>query len=375
MTAPVRGRVHSPDHGADGIAGDGAAERKRRGPRRLPVLPLLVALGAIAVASAVVSLAFGAESIPLRDVVEVMHARVTGRPLSSSAFDTIVWDLRTPRALLALVVGAGLSIAGGGMQTLVRNPLADPYLLGISAGASVGATAVITFGVFSSFGLYSLAVGAMVGALGSAALVYLVASAQGGLTPLRLILSGVVMSSAFSAIASFMVFLSDDSRAANSVMFWTLGSVAGATWDKLLLPAVAVAVMGSAMLILHGWLDALAAGPETANALGVRVGALRSFLFIGLSILIGVLVALAGGIGFVGLIVPHAARILVGATHRVMLPVAAAGGAVFMLWVDVVSRVVARPQEIPLGVITGVVGAPLFLLLMSRSRYRFGGTN
>lgn len=339
--------------------------------RRLPVAPLVIALVIVALASALFSLTLGAEKVPVEEVIEVVRARLSGTA-STSSYDTIIWELRMPRALLSILVGSGLAVAGAAMQTLVQNPLADPYLLGISSGASVGATAVIVLGVFSSFGVYSLSIGAMVGAMLASAAVYFIAQAQGGLTPLRMVLAGVVMSSAFSAMASFMVFLSDDNRAANSVMFWMLGSVAGATWEKLIIPAVAVAVALVLIMLVSSWMDAMMTGPATAAALGVRVGAMRNGIFIGSSILIGVLVAVAGGIGFVGLIIPHASRMLVGALHKRMLPVAAAGGAVFLLWVDVVSRVVARPQEMPLGVVTGVVGAPLFLFLMGRRSYAFG---
>lgn len=339
--------------------------------RRVPFVPLVLGLLIASVLSAVVSLAFGSERIPVTDVVAAVGDRLQGAP--PGQWDVIVWELRLPRALMALVVGAGLAVAGAGMQTLVRNPLADPFLLGISSGASVGATAAITTGALAGFGIYAVSTGALLGAIGAALLVWLVATAQGGLTPIRLVLSGVVLSSGLSAIASFLVFMSDDPRAANSVMFWMLGSVGGASWEKLWLPAALSLVLGLAMLALHRWLDALAAGPETAAALGVNVAALRTALFVGLAVLVGVLVAVSGGIGFVGLIVPHAARLLVGARHRVVLPVAALGGGLFLLWVDVLARLVARPQEIPLGVVTGVVGAPLFLLLLGRGRYRFGG--
>lgn len=339
--------------------------------RRLPVTPIVIALVIVAIVSALFSLTLGAEKVPVEDVFEIVKARLTGTA-TTSPFDTIIWELRLPRALLSLLVGAGLAIAGAAMQTLVQNPLADPYLLGISSGASVGATAVIVLGVFSSVGVYALSLGAMVGAITASAAVYFIAQAQGGLTPLRMVLAGVVMSSAFSALASFMVFLSDDNRAANSVMFWMLGSVAGATWEKLIVPVVAVAISLVALMLISSWMDALMTGPSTAAALGIRVGAMRNGLFIGSSVLIGVLVAVAGGIGFVGLIIPHASRMIVGALHKRMLPVCAAGGAVFLLWVDVISRVVARPQEMPLGVVTGVVGAPLFLFLMGRRSYAFG---
>ena len=201
--------------------------------RRLPVTPLLLLLVVFIVVSTVVSLAIGSEPLPLRGVLDTVGARVTGQPGPDPTVDVIVWDLRAPRALLAVIVGAGLALAGSGMQTLVRNPLADPYLLGVSAGASVGATAVIALGMFSSWGTHRLTLGALAGALAAAALVYLISMAQGGMTPLRLVLSGVVLSSAFSALASFLVFRSPDPRAAQSVLFWMLGSVAGATWDSL----------------------------------------------------------------------------------------------------------------------------------------------
>ncbi|MFE4000168.1 FecCD family ABC transporter permease [Nocardioides sp. YIM B13467] len=334
-------------------------------------MPLVAGLLLASALSAVASLAFGSERIPIGEVIAAVGDRLQGD--APGKWDVIVWELRVPRALMALAVGAGLAVAGAGMQTLVRNPLADPFLLGISSGASVGATAAITTGALGGLGIYAVSGGALLGAVGSAMLVWLVATAQGGLTPIRLVLSGVVLSSGLSAIASFLVFMSDDPRAADSVMFWMLGSVGGASWEKLWLPAVLSLVLGLGMLALHRWLDALAAGPETAAALGVDVAALRTTLFVALAVLVGVLVAVSGGIGFVGLIVPHAARLLVGAQHRVVLPVAALGGGLFLLWVDVLARVVARPQEIPLGVVTGVVGAPLFLLLLGRGQYRFGG--
>lgn len=341
--------------------------------RRLLVVPLAAVLTGCCAVSIVVSLAFGAEHIPIDEVWQVVQAHLLSGPDAPAHWDTIVWQLRLPRALLAVIVGAGLALAGAGMQTLVRNPLADPYLLGISSGAAVGATLVITLGLLGGAGVYALSLGALLGALAAALIVYAVAMAQGGLTPLRLVLSGVVLSSAFSAVASFLVFLSEDPRAANSVMFWMLGSLSGATWATIVPPAVVVAAAAVAMLALHSWLDALAAGTETAASLGVPVRGLRLLLFVLLGFLVGVLVAVSGGIGFVGLIVPHAARLLVGATHRVMLPIAALAGALFLLWVDVVARVAAAPQEMPLGVVTGLLGAPIFLILMGRRSYSFGG--
>ena len=343
--------------------------------RSLFTVALFVLLLVLIAVSFVISLTFGSVDYASEAVWDVVWARLNGGKGPDQAIDSIVWELRVPRGLLALIVGAGLALAGVAMQTLVRNPLADPYLLGVSAGASVGATAILTFGMLSSLGLYALSGGALIGALVATATVYAITMAQGGLTPLRLILSGVVLSSAFSAMASFLVFKGPDARAAQGVMFWMLGSVAGAQWNKLALPFAIVIIGGIALMLLSNQLDALAAGPDTAAALGVRVGVLRQALFFIQALLVGAMVAVAGGIGFVGLVIPHLARMMVGSLHWRLLPISMATGALFLLWVDVIARISAPPQEIPLGVVTGVLGAPLFLVLMGRGRYHFGGQN
>ena len=345
--------------------------------RKIAAPVIFVLLLAAAAVSFVISLTFGSvayDAINVWDVVAAHIGIIPGDDVFGSTIDSVVWSLRAPRGLLALIVGAGLALAGVVMQTLVRNPLADPYLLGVSSGASVGATAVITIGVFTSFGLYAISVGALFGALAATAIVYLITLVQGGLTPLRLILTGVVASSAFSALASFLVFKAQDARAAQGVMFWMLGSVVGAQWDRLLLPALVVLAAFLILMFMSNPLDAMAAGPDTAAALGVNVERLRQILFFIQALLVGAMVAVAGGIGFVGLVIPHLARIMVGSLHRRLLPIAMVLGAVFMVWVDVIARIAAPPQEIPLGVVTGVLGAPLFLLLMGRGRYQFGGS-
>lgn len=344
-----------------------------RARRFTPLLTLLLLV--LTAASVVCSVNIGSEALDSSAVWDVVRSHLVGRASGHETVETIVWELRLPRALLAVVVGAGLGLAGCGMQTLVRNPLADPYLLGVSAGASVGATAVITFGILAGFGLWAISVGALVGSLGAALAVYLVAVAQGGLTPIRLVLSGVVLSSAFSAVASFLVFKGPDPRAAQSVLFWLLGSVSGAQWDKLALPAAVVVLCLVVFLSAHNWLDALAWGPDAAAAMGVPVAQVRQGLFVVLAVLVGILVAVSGGIGFVGLVIPHLCRIVVGSLHRHIIPLAAAFGGLFLLWVDVIARVVVAPAEMPLGVVTGLIGAPVFLIVMGRRSYGFGGAS
>lgn len=336
--------------------------------RRIPIPVLLPALLAAVVVSAVLSIGLGSEDLPLPAVWDV----VSGADRESSTA-VIVRDLRAPRAVLAVVVGAGLALAGAAIQALVRNPLADPYLLGVSSGASVGATAVITSGALGALGGWALSGGALLGALAATLLVFGITMAQGGMDPLRLVLTGVVMSAAFSAIASYLVLRSDN-RGAQGVLFWLLGSLSGSTWSDLWAPLVAVTLGVLGMAAAASWMDALATGDESARSLGVPVDGLRRVLFVGSSVLVGIVVAVSGAIGFVGLVVPHLARLLVGAAHRRVLPVAALLGALFLLWVDVLARVAVRPVEMPLGVVTGILGAPVFLLLLGRRRYHYAGS-
>lgn len=331
-------------------------------------------LGALLLAAMIAATGFGAEIIPVPAVLDTLGARLTGTTPADLGIDTIVWQLRVPRTILAAVVGAGLALAGAAMQTLVRNPLADPYLLGVSSGAGVGAAAVITSGLFAGAGIWALSGGALAGAFGAAALVFLVAVAQGGLTPLRLVLTGTVLGSAFAAFSSYLVFRSTDPAAAQSVLFWLLGSLAGADWTTLTVPLVVVLFAGAALLAVAGWLDALSLGATTASSIGVPVRELRIGLFVLLAVLVGVLVAVSGGIGFVGLVVPHAARMIVGPRHRVLLPACVLCGALFLVVADAATRVLVRPTEIPVGVLTGLIGAPAFLLLMGRRRYQFGAS-
>lgn len=288
----------------------------------------------------------------------------------STAQFQIVWRVRMPRVLLAALVGAGLALVGVAMQSMVRNPLADPYLLGVSSGASVGAVSVLAFGALAFAGDLALPLGAFGGALTACVAVYFLAYANGRLLATRLILGGVAIAYCLGGVTSLIVLTADQRELANSILTWTLGSLAGTRWDELGLPA-ALLVVGAALLLTQARaLNALLSGEESAATLGVDTTRTRRWLFVLVSLVTGVLVALTGPIGFVGLIVPHITRMLVGAEHRRVLPVAALVGAIFLVWVDVFSRIAFAPAEVPVGVITSLLGGPFFVWMLCRKNAR-----
>lgn len=291
----------------------------------------------------------------------------------SSAQYQIVWRVRLPRVLLAALTGAGLALVGVAMQAMVRNPLADPYLLGVSSGASVGAVSVLAFGALAFAGELALPLGAFSGALLACVAVYFLAHANGRLQASRLILGGVAIAYCLGGVTSLIVLTADQRELANSVLTWTLGSLAGTRWQELGLPAALLAAGVALLLTQARSLNALLAGEETAATLGVDTTRTRRWLFVLVSMVTGVLVALTGPIGFVGLIVPHVARMLVGSEHRRVLPVAALTGAIFLIWVDVFSRISFAPAEVPVGVITSLLGGPFFVWMLCRKSVREKG--
>ena len=361
-----------------GSSGPPAETRQgRRSPLPLGNRGTRVLLGCLAagiVVSVTVAVGAGPVRMPSRTVWAIIGRHVLGVPAEPSwdaSADHIVWLVRLPRVLMAVVVGGGLAVVGVAFQALVRNALADPYLLGASSGASVGATAVIVLGVFSGLGTYALSAAAFAGALGAVVVVFVIARSAGGVTPLRLILAGTAMAAVFASVTSFLI-LAVNREAARAVMFWLLGSLAPARWGFLGLPT-AVVLLGACWLVLQARrLNALVIGDDTATTLGVDVRRLRRSLITVASLVTGVLVAVSGTIGFVGLMIPHLARLVAGSDHRRVLPVSALSGAVFLVWADVGARVLIAPAELPIGVITSLVGAPFFVLLMRRSGYGQG---
>ena len=278
----------------------------------------------------------------------------------------IIWLIRFPRVLMGFFVGAGLAVVGVTMQALVRNSLADPYILGISSGASVGAVMVLAFGVFAFAGIYAISIGAFLGAVLTFLIVFLLARSNGQLRPARLILAGVAVAYFFSGLTSFITLTSDNRELARAVLSWLLGSLAGTNWSELTLPTTAL-LFGSVYLVLQARsLNALIVGDETAATLGVDLTRFRCSLFLVVSLVTGIMVAVSGAIGFVGLMIPHIVRLMVGTDHRRVMPVSIFAGSIFLILFDVVARTAFDPIELPVGVITSLLGGPFFLWLLHR---------
>jgi iron complex transport system permease protein len=327
-------------------------------------------LSAALVASAILTIGIGPVPVAPGTIVPILLHHLVGIPSEatwSPADGAIVWNVRVPRVLLGIAVGAGLALCGAALQAMVRNMLADPYVLGISGGASTGAAGAILFGFGAGAGQFALPVSAFVGALAASLLVYLIARGGGGVTSLRLLLSGVAVGYALSAATSFLIFASDSAEGSRSVMFWLLGSLALARWDIVLaIVLVVVAVTLAALMLAGRRLDALAAGDETALTLGVSPESSRVALLVVVALCTGAVVAAAGAIGFVGLVIPHLARRLVGSVHSRVVPVTALLGSIFLIWADALARTVMQPRELPIGILTALVGAPFLLILVRR---------
>ncbi|MFB8119772.1 FecCD family ABC transporter permease [Streptomyces sp. NPDC056465] len=359
-------------------AGRPVSAGKRSGPapgRRAPFACGLGVLAALLVASATAGLAIGSVHVPPGQVWGIVtHALGADWTEAgwSGARETIVLDVRAPRVLLGAVTGAGLAVVGTAMQALIRNPLAEPYLLGVSSGASLGAVTVIVFGM-GFLGPLSLSGAAFAGALGALVLVYVTARAGGRITSTRLVLSGVAIAAVLTAVLDLLLLTTDRGNEARAVLAWTLGGLGGVDRDTLLLPVLAVSAGIGVLLVQSRNLNLLLAGEEAATTMGLDVARFRARMFVLLSLVTGVLVAAAGPIGFVGLILPHTVRLFVGGDHRRVLPAAALAGAVFLIWADIAARTVAAPLEIPVGVLTALCGGPFFLWLMRRDARRATG--
>lgn len=331
---------------------------------------LVAALAVLAlVASAAVALALGSVDVPLSRVLAVLLRRLGGGGDVTILEDQLVWQLRLPRVLGAVAVGAVLALCGAVLQSLTRNDLADPFLLGVSSGATVGAVTVMVLGVGVGGLVASTAVSAaaFAGALAALAVVLLIAAAGGrGLSPHRTVLAGVAVAYLCSSYTSVVVIMRGEGDAARRVLSWTLGSLAGLRWEStlVLLGAAAVALVWFCAYTER--LDAFTFGEVSALSLGVPVTSTRWVLMVATALVTATTVAYVGVIGFVGLVVPHLVRPLVGHRHLAVLPASAWGGAILLVWADTAARSLVDRQEVPIGALTALLGVPVLIWLMAR---------
>lgn len=341
---------------------------------RIAILVLLAAL----VLSLLWAVTIGSVDLAMGDVYRVILYKIFGigdpEVYGKGSLSDIVWFVRLPRLVLAIGIGIALSVSGSVMQAIVKNPLADPYVLGVSSGASLGATLAILLGVGSFLGSGYVGLVAFAGAFLVSLAVVALANVGGRATSVKLILSGTALSAICGAVSNFVLYvINSSSGAVEAVIRWTLGSLAAAKWETNILMLL-VAVAGTLFFwTQHRTLNLMLLGDESAITLGTDLHRWRIVYLMIASLMIGFAVYTAGIIGFVGLIVPHAVRILFGTDHKKLIPISALLGALFLLWADVLCRVLLPRKELPIGILTAMVGAPVFIYLMARKRYGFGG--
>lgn len=344
------------------------AEGDRSARARLAIVVLAAAL----VVVALLSLATGASDASAWDVLTGWL--FSGEETALSLRDRIiVYDIRLPRVVLGIMIGASLAVSGAVMQGLFRNPLADPGLVGVSAGAGLGAITVIVLGstvlgaVVAPLGIYALPLAAFCGGLATTMLLYRVATRQGRTSIATMLLAGIALGAMAGAFSGVLIFIADDQQL-RTLTFWGLGSLAGATWTKIAAAGPIIVVALAAAPFLARALNALALGEATAHHLGVPVQRFKNIAIVAVAAATGASVAVSGGIGFVGIVVPHLLRLLIGPDHRYLLPASALLGASLLLLADAVSRTIVSPAELPIGIVTAAVGAPFFLWILLRRR-------
>jgi iron complex transport system permease protein len=319
-------------------------------------------LGSLSIAVSV-----GAVPVPTGTVWGVLLNKISPDAVEqtwSKGRTAIVWNIRFPRALLAVMVGAGLAIVGASLQAVTRNPLADPHLLGISSGGAFGAIfALLHSGLF--LGLLTVPIMAFGGALLATLIVLGVSRVADASSADRLVLAGVAVSFIIMAGANGLIFLGDP-RASHTVVFWMLGGLGLAQWDQLIYPFIILVACGAWLISQSRQLNAMTVGDETAATLGIPVARFRLIVFVIGALITGVMVAFSGIIGFVGLMVPHIARMLVGGDYSRVLPASALIGAIFLLWADIAARTIMAPEDMPIGILTGLVGGIFFVWLLGR---------
>ncbi len=342
----------------------------KKGERQLA--PLIILLGLSAVVSIILAVGIGPVSVSPFTTAKVLISKI---PLLGSFLpktwdalsENIVLGLRLPRVLLGFIVGASLAVCGVTMQALVRNKLADPFILGVSSGASAFATLGMLFGAFSFLGVYSLSISAFLGAAATIIAVYILSRHRGRINITQLLLSGVAVSMIMDGITRIIKLSAPNALGLHNAEFWMSGSLAGAKWAYLGLPTAVLVLCMAFLMLNHRGLNLLLLGDESATSLGVNVSRLQKQLILVASLIAGATVAVSGSIGFVGLMVPHFTRLICGGDHKRVLPVSALLGGILVVWVDVAARMLLAPEELPAGVLTAVIGGPVFIFMLKKN--------
>ena len=348
--------------------------RSNRRSSNVSVVTRLVAastiLGVLWFGTALVSLSLGPFSIPIYHMVSIILEPISLELSSySHTEELVITQLRLPRIIVGTLVGMALGIAGATMQGLFRNPMADPGIIGVSAGGALGAVAAIALGVSSIF-YQALSVFAFLGAVGAAFLVFGIASIGGRFSMATLLLAGVAISAFFSAIVAAIMVLVPSNEALREILFWLTGGLDSRSWEHVRLAAPPILGGSAVIFMLSRDLNLLMLGDDEAKSMGVRVSVIRPVLLATAALITGVAVAVSGTIAFVGLVVPHILRLVVGPDHRLLIPLSAVGGALFMVIADTIARTAVQPAEFRVGIITAFVGAPFFIFLLIRNKQR-----
>ncbi len=355
--------------GSDLRAGASAGDRSHRAA----LVTLVLIAGSLA--SLIFSVMTGASDASALDVIRELVVGSTGEAALSARDRIIIFDIRMPRAILGFLIGASLAVSGAVMQGLFRNPLADPGLVGVSSGASLGAVVMIVLSgsiaapFYALFGIFALPIAAFLGGLCTTLLLYRVATSGGQTSVATMLLAGIALGALTMALTGILIYMADDKQL-RDFTFWSMGSIAGATWTKILAVGPIIAVSLIVVPFLARGLNAITLGEAAAFHMGVPVQRLKNIAIVSVAAATGASVAVSGGIGFVGIVVPHILRMVIGPDHRYLLPASALLGGSMLIFADMIARTIVAPAELPIGIITSVVGGPFFLWILLRQRSR-----
>lgn len=347
-----------------------------RTKRSFFTLVLLILFGLLLL-SVVLAVNMGTMDISPSEIFQVVLFKLFGigdpALYGSGPVSDVIWYIRLPRIVLAIAVGMGLSICGVVMQAVVKNPLADPYILGISSGASLGATMAIMLGVGAFLGSNFVGIAAFAGAFLISLGVMTLANIGGRSNSTKLLLAGMALSAICSAFSNFIVYFANNKNGIQTVTYWLMGSLAGAEWESIAVVFPIVVIAAVFFWSQARRLNLMLLGDEASITLGTNLHKWRHIYLLVTSVIIGFVVYSSGMIGFVGLVIPHIVRMIFGTDHRRLVPLCALVGAIYLIWADVLCRIIIPKTELPIGILTSMIGAPCFIYLMVRKRYGFGG--